>query len=83
MIRNIFQEVSKILGDYQSISYHIFCNVISENWTPNLDSVSFIVKFWNDKDGSEWEESWEIDINGIHTEKETYKTLSDFEAMWG
>lgn len=83
MIKEIFQEVSEILDDYQSISYHIFCNVVNEDWSPNLDSVSFTVSFWNDKDDSTWKEDWKIDNEGIHTEKETYKTISDFKAWWG
>ena len=36
LVREIFQEVTKILDNYFHTSYHVFCNVINERWSLDL-----------------------------------------------
>ena len=36
LVRDIFQEVTKILDKYHYTSYHVFCNVINERWSLDL-----------------------------------------------
>jgi hypothetical protein len=41
------------------------------------------VSFWSDQgNGSEWEEEWYIDEEGIHTEEKLFKTLEEFKTYW-
>ena len=84
MVRDIFQEVEKILDNYFYTSYHVYCSIGEEVWSPDYSSVSFTVNFWNDQgEGSEWKEYWSIDQEGrIHTEEKTYESLEEFKSDW-
>jgi hypothetical protein len=84
MIREIFDEVEKVLDNYFQRSYHVSCYITDETWTLDMSSVSFTVKFHSDQGyGSDWEEYWSIDSEGIHTEEDTYKDLEGFKSYWG
>ena len=81
MVRDVFQEVIEILYKYHQVSYHVFCSVGNERWSEN-SLIRFTVYFWNDQNGSEWEEEWYIDEEGIHTEEKLFKTLEEFKTYW-
>ncbi len=83
IVRDVFQEVTEILYKYHQVSYHVFCSVGNERWSENNSLIRFTVYFWNDQgNGSEWEEEWYIDEEGIHTEEKLFKTLEEFKSDW-
>ena len=77
MVKDIFQEVEKALDNYFYTSYHVYCSISEEVWSPDYSSVSFTVNFWNDQgEGSEWKEYWSIDQEGGYTLRKKYMNLS-------
>jgi hypothetical protein len=71
MVRDVFQEVEKVLDNYFYTSYHVSCSISEEVWSPDYSSVSFTVNFWNDQgEGYEWDEKIMKLVNSTLKEKE-------------
>lgn len=84
-IEELYQIYDRIqpLIDGNHRGYHVWTNCSSAEIAGDDKSLEFTVYGYNDKDGYEWTENWQITDDGrIFADGEVYDNVEHFEREW-